>query len=191
MKSGVVYWITGLSGSGKSTLAERLFAYLQKSKRPVVLLDGDALREVFGNDLGYHVADRRRSAIRNSRLCKMLSDQGIDIVIPTISLFHEVQEWNRKNLPNYREIFVEVPWKVLLQRDSKQVYSRAKAGELKDVVGVDIVPEYPTHPHIRIPNDGGQSVEECFQTLLSYLFSSGLPKQIERDEVEVEVELEQ
>ena len=191
MKSGFVYWMTGLSGSGKSTLAERLITYLQKSGRPVVLLDGDALREVFGNDLGYDVADRRRSAMRNARLCKMLSDQGIDIVIPTISLFHEVQEWNRKNLPNYREILVEVPWEVLLRRDSKQVYSRAKAGELKDVVGVDIAPEYPAHPHIRVSNDGALSVEDCFQILLSGLFPSGLPKQIERDEVKVEIEFEQ
>ena len=38
-------------------------------------------------------------------LCKIISSQGITVVIATISMFEEVHYWNRANLPNYLEIF--------------------------------------------------------------------------------------
>ena len=47
--------------------------------------------------------------MRNARLCRLLAGQGFDVVCATISLFHEVQRWNRENIPNYREIYLRVP----------------------------------------------------------------------------------
>ena len=46
--AGSVIWITGLSGAGKSTLAHELVGGLRANGEPVVMLDGDELREVFG-----------------------------------------------------------------------------------------------------------------------------------------------
>ena len=31
-----------------------------------------------------------------SKLCKVLSDQGLTVIMSTISMFDEVREWNRK-----------------------------------------------------------------------------------------------
>ena len=53
------------------------------------------------HDLGHGMSDRRQSAMRNARLCKLLAGQGFDVVCATISLFHEVQRWNRENIPGY------------------------------------------------------------------------------------------
>lgn len=58
MVEGTVYWITGLSGAGKTTVGEIFFEILRKEKKTVLFLDGDTLREVFGNDLGYGREDR-------------------------------------------------------------------------------------------------------------------------------------
>ena len=44
-----------------------------KQSAQTVLLDGDALREVFGNDLGYTAEDRFKCSMRYSRLCRLLS----------------------------------------------------------------------------------------------------------------------
>lgn len=47
----------------------------------------------------------------------MLSDQGIDVIICKISMYDEVREWNRENIENYCEIYIEVPIDELIRRD--------------------------------------------------------------------------
>ena len=42
-----VLWITGLSGSGKTTLAKEVYRILKSRDLPVILFDGDELREIF------------------------------------------------------------------------------------------------------------------------------------------------
>lgn len=151
---GKVFWITGLSGAGKTTVGRLLCGLLRTRSPSVIFLDGDILREVFGNDLGHSQADRLQSAMRNSRMCKMLSDQGVDVVCATISLFRECQEWNRANIPGYCEIYLRVPMEVLVKRDQKQLYSRALRGEMKDVMGIDLPLQEPQQPEMIVDNDG-------------------------------------
>src|SRR5580693_1645240 len=66
---GRVFWITGLSGAGKTTLGRELWRRLRAAGRPVTFLDGDALRAVIAEDLDHSAGSRRRSAMRNARLC--------------------------------------------------------------------------------------------------------------------------
>ena len=106
------------------------------SVRPsVTFLDGDTLRTVVSNDLGYSEQDRRSAAMRNGMLCRMLAEQGHDVVCATISLFHDVHRWNRENIPRYNEIFVRVSWEEL-RRDSKGVYSGNGDGPKSNIVGL-------------------------------------------------------
>ncbi len=165
VKTGRVFWFTGLSGAGKTTIGRLFFGLLRERHPASVFLDGDILREVFGNDLGHSREERLKSAMRNSRLCKMLSDQGIDVVCATISLFRECQEWNRGQIPGYHEIYLRAPMKVLIERDQKQLYSRALRGEVKDVMGVDLPVEEPVSPELVIDNDGGKTPEEIVAML--------------------------
>ena len=50
---GVVVWITGRPSSGKSSFAERLRMRFVHAKRPVLLLDGDAVRATMKPPVGY------------------------------------------------------------------------------------------------------------------------------------------
>lgn len=152
--AGRVYWITGLSGAGKSTLAGLLTAALRTAGRWAVQVDGDAVREMLLESPGHDRASRLRIAQTYGRMCRFLSLQGLDVVCPTISMFHDIQAWNRTNIPNYFEIFLDLPFDLLQQRDNKNIYRRALAGELRNVVGVDIDPEFPLRPDIKFgPND--------------------------------------
>lgn len=149
-ETGTVYWLTGLSGAGKTTIGRLWYNELKQHKPNVVFLDGDTLRAVFGDDLGYTTADRQKSAMRNARLCRMLSDQGLDVVCCTISMFDTVRDWNRTNIPSYREIYVKVSMDTLKQRDQKGLYSTAT----DNVAGLHFHVEEPKNPDLILCNNG-------------------------------------
>ena len=128
------FWITGLSASGKTTLSTLLVEYLRKNKIEVVHFDGDDLREVF-SDYGNSKTDRLKRAKKFSKLCKLIIDQGFSVVIGIIGLSHELQEWNRKNIDNYIEIFLDIPLTELEKRDPKGIYRDAREGKIKNVAG--------------------------------------------------------
>ena len=161
--AGRVFWITGLSGAGKTTLGRELCNRLRAAGHPAIMLDGDALRAGIAEDLGHSIADRRRSAMRNARLCRMLAEQGTDVVCATISLFHEVHRWNRQNIPGYREIYLRVPLEELRRRDSKGIYGSAKA----DVVGIDLPAEAPESPDLILDNYGSLDVATAVERILA------------------------
>lgn len=111
-----MYWVTGLAGSGKTTIGNALY-YKMKKQIPVVLLDGDILKDIVGEKGSgksrYTKEERLSRAKRYSLLCKMLSDQGINVIICTIAMFDEIREWNRENFEYYIEIFLDVSMEVL------------------------------------------------------------------------------
>ena len=135
---------------------------MKPSKNPIVILDGDELIKIFGNDLGYSKEDRLKSAIRNSRLCKLLSDQGIDVICCTISMFDSIREWNRENIKNYFEIYLDVSLETL--KDRKNIYL-----ENNDIVGINVLAEIPKNPDIVLDNNGSFSPIEQVEKILSYI----------------------
>lgn len=154
MEKGTVYFFTGLSGAGKTTLGGLFHRRLKERKPNVVLLDGDLIRPVYCEDIGYSDADRHRGAFRSFRVCRMLSDQGIDVVICSICMYHDVREWNREHIDNYREIYIKVTRETLSRRDQKGLYSAGK-----NVVGIDLPFEEPRNPDIVVENDGTETPE--------------------------------
>jgi adenylylsulfate kinase len=151
----MVMWLIGLSCAGKSTLASAVAARLRKKQHPVALLDGDELRQLWGNDLGYTLADRKKNADRICRMGQFLELQGIDVICAILSMFPESRQWNRSNLKDYFEVFIDAPMAQLVQRDSKGLYRRALSGEIKEVAGVDLEFPIPEAPDLVIENDGG------------------------------------
>ena len=146
-KAGRVVWITGLSGAGKSVLAAALVARLRMVDDKILLLDGDELREVFGatsvNVHNYGRDKRMALAMQYAHLCNILAKQGFTVVIATISLFKEVRDWNRSNLPRYFEAYLRVPLEELRRRDPKGIYRRFDTGEIKGVAGLDLLIDEP------------------------------------------------
>lgn len=175
---GNLYWITGLSGAGKTTIGRMLYEYLQEKEPNVVILDGDEVRNAFGNDLGYSREDRLKCALRYSGLSRLLTNQGIDVVCCTISMFDEVRDWNRNNIDNYLEIFLDVPMEVLQERNQKNLYQGVKAGSSSNVVGMDLKLQLPQTPDIRLENDGRAKPGEIFQILLKQMEALGYGKQV-------------
>jgi adenylylsulfate kinase len=163
----MVIWITGLSGAGKTTIARRLCDRRRTEGHPILLLDGDSLRPIFADRDGYSRAERLRLARSYARLCRMVSDQGMDVACATISLFHEIHAWNRANLPRYLEIYLKVSLDLLKSRDDNCLYRRAQEGTAVNVYGIDLVPEEPLAPDMIIDNEESMTVDEVVERILT------------------------
>lgn len=164
MNKGTLYWLTGLSGAGKTTIGNRLYYSMKAEKQNTIILDGDILKKIAGKDLGYGREERLERAYRYNALCKLLTDQGINVIICTIAMFDEIRDWNRDNIENYVEVFLDVDMEVLKRRNRKGLYSKTNG----NIAGVDVSIEYPKNPDIIIKNDGSQPLEESVQRILEY-----------------------
>lgn len=168
MQDGTLYWITGLAGAGKTTIGNRLYYEIKKSKPNVVLLDGDLMKSVVSDIVGYSDEARRKRAMKYAALCKLLTDQGLVVICCTIAMYDEVRAWNRVQNKGYVEVFLNVPMNVLRERDQKGLYSKIKDGRENNVAGEDLAVEYPKNPDIEIINDGSLSIAQCVRRILDY-----------------------
>jgi adenylylsulfate kinase-like enzyme len=132
-------------------LSTHLAQSLRTKGRNVILLDGDELRTVFAS-FAYTKNERLELGFKYSRLCKLLTDQGCDVVIGVIGLFKELHSWNRQNISNYIEIFIDTPLAELKKRDTKGIYSGTKL----NVAGVDLKVDLPSSPDIHLVWEPGK-----------------------------------
>ena len=148
----MVIWITGLSGAGKSSLAGEVVRLARtEGKSGVLLVDGDVMREVFGDDLGYSEEDRRKNMGRVARLCRYIDGEGAHAVAAVLAPFQETRDWCRKHIHAYYEVFIDAPLEQLKGRDPKGHYGRALAGEA-GLPGVNQIYERPYSPDLVINN---------------------------------------
>lgn len=172
-----VYWITGLSGAGKTSIGKLLYEKMKPQYPNIVFLDGDVLREVFGNDLGYTREERVKCSMRYARLCKMLQEQDLNVICCTISMFDDIRDWNRQNIGNYREIYVKVSMEVLQKRNQKGLYStsmemlqkRNQKGLYKgggQVAGIHVDIEEPKNPDMVLDNEGNLDLSELVANIV-------------------------
>ena len=162
---GTVYFFTGLSGAGKTTIGGLFHQRLKAAKPNVVVLDGDEIRLAFGEDVGYTHSERLRWAGRIFRVARLLAGQGIDVVVCSIAMYESVRQWNRENIPNYKEIYIKASKDTLTRRNQKGLYS-----EGKNVVGIDLPFDEPRSPDIVLPNDGERTPLELVERLERVLY---------------------
>lgn len=173
MNKGLVVWITGLSAAGKTTLARQVVNHMRGKHNQVVHLDGDQLRDIFAShnqNANQHDRDARlRLAHQYAGLCKVLSEQGIDVVISTISMFEEIFSWNRQNIKNYLEVFLDVPLNIREQRDPKGIYERFRNKQATNVAGLDLTVDIPTQSDLTFENAHEQPIENQLKSVIELI----------------------
>ena len=80
----------------------------------------------------------------------MLSDQGLVVLVAALYSHPDLLAWNRANLADYFEVYLDAPFELVERRDSKGLYAGAAAGAIPHVVGVDIPWHAPQAPDLRI-----------------------------------------
>jgi len=162
-------WFTGLSGSGKSTIANALDIRLNQDGLATYLLDGDNIRLGINSDLGFSLEDRNENIRRISEIGKLFVDAGLITIACFISPLKVNREMVRSTLgADFIEVFVDCPLEECEKRDPKNLYKKARQGDIKEFTGITSPYEKPENPEIII-NTKDQTIDQCVDKILDYL----------------------
>ncbi len=169
---GAVIWFTGLSGAGKSTIAQALERDLFRRGIHTYVLDGDNVRHGLNSNLGFSPEDRVENIRRVSEVAKLMADSGVVVVTAFISPYRmdrrRAREIALEGHAEFIEVFVDAPLEVCEARDPKDLYKKARAGQIRDFTGIDAPYEPPEDPEIVVHTDR-QTVDEVIGTILEHL----------------------
>ena len=169
---GAVVWLTGLSGAGKSTIAQELERELFIQNVNVYVLDGDNVRHGLNSNLGFSPEDRVENIRRVAEVANLMADSGQVVVTAFISPYRSdrrrAREIALEGGNDFVEVFVDTPLEVCEQRDPKQLYKKARAGQIKDFTGIDAPYEAPEDPEV-VTRTTDATLQESVTTILDVL----------------------
>ena len=165
----MVIWITGISGAGKTTIANSIIKRYKHKFPNLVNIDGDVIRQMFGDDLGYEEKDRIRQIKRIQKLCLFLENQNLIVIVSALYSNTELMDWNRKNFSEYFEIYLKASVDLVKERDPKGIYEKFDKGEEKNLVGLDIPWHEPKKPNLVIDMDKTKSFSDVKKNIVKNL----------------------
>jgi bifunctional enzyme CysN/CysC len=159
-----VVWLTGLSGAGKSTIATLVEQQLVALGHHTYVLDGDNVRHGLNRDLGFSEVDRVENVRRAAEVARLMADAGLIVIVCFISPYRTDREMARERINDvaFLEAYVDTTVAECARRDTKGLYARALAGEIKNFTGISAPYEPPTSPELHLP-----TIDASAETLAS------------------------
>lgn len=170
---GWCIWITGLPGSGKSVVSKSLISLLTQKGILVQLLSSDTLREIVTPHPTYSIAERNRVYNTLVYVGKLLTQNGVNIVIDATGNLRRYRDKARKEISLFVEAYLVCPLEICIFRENnrdktyyapKAIYSNALAGAAPNVPGVGQPYEPPLNPEI-VLDTVNISPAECAQRI--------------------------
>jgi adenylylsulfate kinase len=143
-------WITGLPASGKSTITRALEAQLAARGVHAAVLESDALRKILPIDRPYSPAGRESFYRQLVAFGALLVRQGFPVIFDATANRGAYREAARREIPQFLEVYLEVPLETCMSRDPKGIYRGAASGEAANVPGLQDPYEPPQSPDILI-----------------------------------------
>lgn len=160
---------TGLSGSGKSTIANALENCLFEQKLHTYVLDGDNVRRGINQNLGFSPEDRSENNRRIGEISKLFIDAGCIVLAAFVSPYKKDRLHMKQTVgaDNFLEVFVNTSIEECERRDTKGLYKKARAGEIKNMTGISAPYEIPKNPDIEITTN--ISIEESVALIMEHI----------------------
>ena len=167
-------WLAGLPSAGKSTLAQGLAGRLRELDVRHIVLDADDLRRTLNVGLGFSRDDRLENGRRIAVVAKLFAQQGILPIVACISPYRVARQLARSVLEPavpFLEVWINTPVDVCAARDMKGLYARARAGEIGNLVGVNVPFEPAEAPAVEVATESrsvAQSVDDLLRALRAF-----------------------
>ncbi|KAI9796698.1 MAG: Sulfate adenylyltransferase [Piccolia ochrophora] len=147
-QQGFTVFLTGFQNSGKDSIARALQVTLnQQGGRSVSLLLGETVRSELSSELGFSREDRNKNIQRIGFVASELTKAGAAVIAAPIAPFEGSRKQARETVSQYGSFFlvhVATPLEFAEKTDTRGVYKKARAGEIKGFTGVDDPYETPT-----------------------------------------------
>jgi sulfate adenylyltransferase len=173
-RQGFCLWFTGLSCAGKTTTANIVTTKLLEHGRQVTVLDGDVVRTHLSRGLDFSKEDRDANIRRIGFVASEVVRHGGAVICAAVSPYRATRSECRSMVgkDQFVEVFVATPLEVCEARDTKGLYERARAGEIKNFTGINDPYEPPLGAEIII-DAVNRSAEENADSILAYLIKQG------------------
>lgn len=167
--NGFTVWLTGMSGSGKTTLAKYLAGRFNALGKPVEVLEGNEVSDLFARGLGETKEERNLLVKRLGYAARAITKAGGVGIVPALSPYRDARDQIRREIGRFVEVFVDCPVDVLISRDTTGKYKKAMTGEIPNFVGITDPYEPPQNPEVIVRTDSehvSEAAERIFQSLL-------------------------
>jgi adenylylsulfate kinase len=158
-------WITGLPCSGKTTIAKRLEGELLNRGYRVAHLDGDDVRQKLNSDLGFSPEDRRENLRRIAHVAQLFNEKGNFVIASFVSPTNEYRRMIRSIIENMKLVYLKCSIEECERRDTKEMYQKARTGEIKEFTGISAPFEEPENPDLVLDTEK-LDPEECVKRIL-------------------------
>ena len=116
----------------------------------IEILDGDEVRENLSKGLGFSKEDRDTNVKRIGYVSKLLSRNGVIVIVASISPYRDVRNSVKESVTNFVEIYCDCPIEDLKIRDPKGLYKKVESGEIKNFTGISDPYEPPISPDVHL-----------------------------------------
>lgn len=163
----MVIWLTGSSGAGKTTIANNIGSFSSLSKKDIIILDGDEIRQGLNKDLGFSTDDRTENIRRIAELAKFLHDKHFAVIVAVISP-KKFQRELAKNIigkDNFLEVYCDTSLGICKKRDVKGLYAKSMAGNVKNFGYPNEYEQSPPWEIFYLPT-GDCKISSCIEILI-------------------------
>jgi adenylyl-sulfate kinase len=172
-RNGFTLWLTGLPRAGKSTIAALVAGHLRaRGIERIEILDGDVVREGLCRDLGFSRADRTENIHRISFVSKLLTRNGVAVIVAAISPYREDRELAREEIQAFVEVWCNASVDACAARDYKGLYEKARRGEITNLTGVNDPYEEPDDADLVLDTEN-EEPEESAARVMAVLEAKG------------------
>ncbi len=164
---GWCFIIEGFAGSGKTSLSKEIHKKIERKLGKTIILDGDYLRKFFHSikfKIGYTKKDRGKyAALPIALIINSYLSNNINVIYTNVGYNKSASNVWIKHVKNLYYILLDTKISEILKLKRKPLYFKKKQ---KNIVGIDIKPEFPKKVDILLRNNFKFSTKVLGQTLM-------------------------